>query len=101
MRYAVPLAVLLAVGIVGCKSDPYAKYRDAQLRTGMTIDEIKEQFGEPDCYRPEDNGRSVLNYGAFGAHHQSIGHVTRYRLSLTFWNGKLRDWEKSTPVGRE
>lgn len=116
------LAVLMVVGIAGCsKSDPYAKYRDAQLKQGMTIAEIKQQFGEPDSFGDywrdgldETRGFSspnpgpeypyhfeVLNYGAFGAHHQKLGHITKHRLSLTFVNGELREWSKSTPIDGE
>lgn len=94
------LAVLLSVGIAGC-SDPHAKYRDAQLTVGMTIAEIKQQFGEPDSFIAPDGNEQMLRYGAFGAHDQKRGHVTRYRLSLTFVDGKLIDWDKSTPINGE
>ena len=55
MKPLLPLAVLLAVMIAGCgrsdrKSDPIAKYRDAQLKCRMQIADIKQQFGEPDSY---------------------------------------------------
>ena len=133
MKPLLPLVVLMAVGIAGCsktepKPDPYAKYRDAQLTRGMTIANIKQQFGEPDRYldwwnkTPDDNrssfyGRSridsynqspeapyhveELGYGAFGAHSQTKGHITKHRLSMWFVDGALYSWEKSTPVDRE
>lgn len=125
MKPLLPLAVLLAVGIAGCsksepKPDPYAKYRDVQLKRGMKIADIKQQFGEPDSFdeywsmdlenlswgnpqRSPEFPHPVkrLSYGAFGAHSQSSGHVTRHRLRMTFVDGELYEWEKSTPVGRD
>ena len=124
MKPLLPLAVLLAVMIAGCSKpapDPYAKYREAQLKRGMKITDIKQQFGEPDSYEDwwnEDGDDSVyprsshkspecphhveeLGYGAFGAHSQKSGHITRHRLSMKFIDGKLYTWEKSTPVDRE
>ena len=101
MKPLLPLAVLLAVMIAGCsKSDPYAKYRDAQLKRGMKIADIKQQFGEPDSFR-EWSSVEELNYGAFGAHDQKKGHITKHRLSMTFVDGELEDWKKSTPIDRE
>ena len=127
MKPLLPLAVLLAVMIAGCsKSDPYAKYRDVQLKRGMKIADIKQRFGEPDSFREWDSSSTqsavhpyqpfdssitfapattthgeVLKYGAFGAHDQKRGHVTKYRLSMTFVDGELKDWEKSTPIDGE
>jgi hypothetical protein len=125
MKPLLPLAVLLAVAIAGCSKpapDPYAKYRDVQLKRGMKIADLKQQFGEPDKFRewwnpkPDikhnreySDQRSVvrphhvqeLNYGAFGAHSQNSGHVTRHRLQMTFLDGELYEWEKSTPIGRD
>lgn len=126
MKPLLPLAVLLAVAIAGCgksdpKSDPIAKYRDAQLKRGMQIADMKQQFGEPDSYEDwwnEDGDDSryprsshktsacphhveELGYGAFGAHDQRKGHITKHRLSMTFVDGALRTWEKSTPSNRE
>ena len=120
MKLLPPLAVLLAVGIAGCsKSDPFAKYRDVQLTVGMKLADIKQQFGEPDsfdeCWNEDPEPRffsghprqespgypyhiQELNYGAFGAHDQKTGHITKHRLSMTFVDGKLCDWEKSTPI---
>jgi hypothetical protein len=125
------LAVLLAVMIAGCsKSDPYAKYRDVQLKRGMKIADIKQQFGEPDrfdewwnkypsvtkfidpknSYLPNHSNQQSpeyphhvqeLNFGAFGAHDQKKGHITKHRLSMTFVDGELYEWEKSTPIDRE
>lgn len=130
MKPLLPLAVLLAVMIAGCSKpapDPYAKYREAQLKRGMKLADIKQQFGEPDRYldwrsdTPDDNessryGRSripypqspkapyhveELGYGAFGAHNQQLGHITKHRLSMWFVDGELYSWEKSTPIDRE
>ena len=131
MKPLLPLAVLLAVVIAGCSKpapDPYAKYREAQLTRGMKIADIKQQFGEPDSYRdwwnkdPDDNQSysrdnrplrryqrspeyphhiEELGYGAFGAHSQTKGHITKHRLSMTFVDGKLYTWEKSTPTDRD
>lgn len=121
MRSLLPLAVLLSVMIAGCsKSDPYAKYRDVQLKRGMKIADIKQQFGELDSfddfwfepgvpldYRSSEQSPEHtkhyqdLNYGAFGAHDQKKGHITKHRLSMTFVDGELRNWNKSTPVGSE
>ena len=122
MKPLLPLAVLLAVMIAGCsKSDPYAKYRDAQLKRGMKIADIKQQFGEPDSFaewwnktpdlyrgfQPSFSSKQSLehpyqveelDYGAFGAHDQKKGHITKYRLSMSFVDGELRNWEKSTPI---
>lgn len=118
------LAVLLAVMIAGCsKSDAYAKYRDVQLKRGMKIADIKQLFGEPDSFdewwsKDPDVTKSYerysdqqspkfphhvqkLNYGAFGAHSQTRGHTTKHRLSMTFVDGELYNWEKSTPSNRE
>ena len=105
------------------KPDPYAKYRGAQVTVGMKIADIKQQFGEPDSFddwwNKDPNGEEhygwdysqesperphhveKLNYGAFGAHSQTRGHITKHRLSMTFVDGKLYSWEKSTPVDRE
>ena len=127
MKPLLPLAVLLAVGIAGCgksdpKPDPYAKYRDAQLTVGMKIADIKQQFGQPDMYEsgwslsrgsrissdvPSKKlyGGTVLDYpyrienlgyGAFG-----VDHTTKHRISMTFVDGELYKWEKSTPGDRE
>ncbi len=122
MKPLLPLAVLLAVMIAGCsKSDPYAKYRDVQLKRGMKIADIQQQFGEPDSFdewwnKAPDEIRyyssskqsaehpyhlEELNYGAFGAYDQKIGHITKHRLSMTFVDGELYEWEKSTPIDRE
>ncbi|MCX7427832.1 MAG: hypothetical protein NTW96_19665 [Planctomycetia bacterium] len=127
MKPLLPLAVLLAVGIAGCsktepKTDPYAKYREAQLTRGIKIADIKQQFGEPDSYRdwwsekPHNPSRysgssepspecpyhvEELGHGAFGAHDQARGHITKHRLSMTFVDGELYTWEKSTPIDRE
>lgn len=123
MKPLLLLVVFIAVTLTGCKKservDPYAKYRDAQLKRGMTIDTIKQQFGEPDKFQEhwseEPDGSSSskqaspkypyhvqsLNYGAFGTHNPRIGHHTNYRLSTTFVDGELYDWYKSTPVGSE
>ncbi len=125
MKPLLPLAVLLAVMIAGCsKSDSYAKYRDVQLKRGMKIADIKQQFGEPDSfndwwnkdfdsyssygdssYRQQSPEHPYhveeLNYGAFGAHDQKRGHITKHRLSMTFVDGELHDWNKSTPIDRE
>jgi hypothetical protein len=110
------LVVLLVAGVAGCDSN--AKYRDAQLKRGVKIADIKQQFGEPDSYDdwwdkfPYDSqiswGRKQspeyphhiekLKYGAFGAHNQRTGHVTQYRLSMTFVNDELYTWEKSAPA---
>jgi len=119
-----PPAVLLAVTIAGC-SDPYAKYRDVQLKRGMKIADIKQQFGEPDSFdewwsesltttrlRFDSSWSSQkspvhpyhlqeLKYGAFGAHDQKRGHITKHRLTMTFVDGELYNWEKSTPIDRE
>ena len=101
MKPLLPLAVLLAVMFAGCsKPDPYAKYRDVQLKRGMKIADIKQQFGEPDSFREWSSGEE-LNYGAFGAHDQKKGHITKHRLSMTFAKGVLVDWEKSAPIERE
>ena len=130
MKPLLPLAVLLAVGIAGCSKpapDPYAKYRDVQLKRGMRIADIKQEFGQPDGYSdwwndgPDDNGRSrggsrkgslhksqeyshyveELGYGGFGAHSQKSGHITKHRLSMWFVDGELYSWEKSNPINRE
>jgi len=100
------LALLLAVVIAGCvKPDPYAKYRDAQLKRGMTIADIKMLLGEPDNYEDSNskyaNGQpcfiEILKYGAFGTQsHQYF--VTYHRLEMTFHNSALYEWRKSTPV---
>ena len=129
MKPLLPLAVLLAVMIAGCgktepKPDPYAKYRDVQLKRGMGIGYIKQVFGEPDTFdewwseTPDDDRTYArtfsrrrdsehphhveeLNYGAFGAHSQKSGHITRHRLKMTFVNDRLCTWYKSTPGDRE
>ncbi len=125
MKPLLPLAVLLAVGIAGCsKSDPYAKYRDAQLKRGMKIAEIIQQLGQPDHYRDwwdDDPNNPIwesytdqwqlspecpyhveeLDYGAFGAHSQRSGHVTKHRLTMTFVDGELYTWRKSAPINGE
>ena len=122
MKPLLPLAVLLAVMFAGCsKSDPYAQYRDAQLKLGMKIADIKQQFGEPDSFDewwnkepdgsrwyssknqhfPESHHVQELNFGAFGAHDQKKGHITKHRLSMTFVDGELYNWEKSTPIDKE
>lgn len=124
MKPLLPLAVMLAVMFAGCsKSDPYAQYRDAQLKLGMKIADIKQQFGEPDSFvewwNKDPDGYRVmhsfkskqslehpyhveeLNYGAFGAHDQKKGHITLHRLSMTFVDGELYKWKKSTPIDRE
>lgn len=124
MKPLLLLAVLLAVMIAGCnKSDPYAKYRDVQLKRRMKIADIKQQFGEPDSFdewwnKDPDVTKSYqrysdqqspesphhvqeLNFGAFGAHDQKKGHITKHRLSMTFLDGELYTWEKSTPSNRE
>ena len=130
MKPLLPLAVIFAVGVAGCsKSDPYAKYRDVQLKRGMKIADIKQQFGEPDTYcdwwnkNPDDAGRShgfrswgtaslnksqeypyhveELGYGAFGAHDQTKGHISKHRLSMWFVDGELYSWTKSTPLDRD
>ena len=116
------LALLLAAVIAGSgKADPYAKYRDIQLKRGMTVFSIKLLLGEPDNYddgwsnhpstrfpgevfydyTPGKHYIQDLNYGGFGAFSQHTGHVTKYRLSLRFMNGLLYLWEKSTPIGKE
>jgi hypothetical protein len=95
-----------------------AKYRDAQLQIGMTIYEVKKNFGEPDsyeqCWSKYDSTGSTgsstedpkypfhieeLEYGAFGAHSQRSGHVTKYRLTMSLVDGQLREWSKSAPIG--
>jgi len=123
MKPLLPLAVLLAVTIAGCSKpapDPYAKYRDVQLKRGMKIADIKQQFGEPDSFndvwakysdgegpfKPRripgyPHAVKFLSYGAFGAHSQKSGHITRYRLEMTFVDGELYSWRKTTPIGRE
>lgn len=86
----------------------------------MTIESIKGKFGEPDSYEEfycrNPNGKvsygtdhsdtkdadrkyhvEYFRYGAFGAHSQKAGHVTKYRLCLTFVDGKLVSWSKSAP----
>ena len=97
--------LLIVLFIFGCggdnedpNDDPYAKYRDAQLRQKMTIVEIKKEFGEPDSYRNYwDNARygyradkrdknherhvETLKYGAFDVHYEKIGNVTGHCLS--------------------
>ena len=89
------------------KPNPYAIYRDIQLTDGMTIAELKATLGEPDHYWKLES-TETLEYGAFGAYVQNLqktglpsGHRTKYRLSLTFTDGKLTDWEKTTPLNRE
>ena len=129
--FAIDTALITLLGafmVLGCaKTDINAKYRDAQLVVGLTVEEIDSRFGEPDSFSDywnsdgsryfvsdtevgpasaysKDNIKTHthhiqhLRYGAFGAHDQQRGHVTKHRLSLFFVNGKLTDWEKSTPV---
>ena len=107
--------------------DPYAKYRDAQLTVGMKIADIKQQFGQPDMYESGwsgSRGSSIssdvpskelyggtvldypyrienLGYGAFGVSGGYGGHTTKHHLSMTFVDGELYKWEKSTPGDRE
>jgi len=139
-----PLAVLLAVMFAGCsKSAPYAQYRDAELKSGMKIADIKQQFGEPDSFvewwnKDPDGSRFMsysskqsveyphhveeLNYEAFGAHDQKKGRITsdadrdnlanyvfgahdqkkgHITLSITFVDGELYGWKKSTVIDME
>ena len=114
--------VLFVVGVAGCS--PYAKYRDVQLTVGMNVADIKQHFGEPDSYNDRwnkypqasvdygsdhSNKQSSehthhveeLGYGPFGAHSQKVGHVTKYRLSMTFVDGRLQKWVKSAPSNSE
>ena len=90
-------AAAMLVVLCGCgRSDPGAKYTDAQLKVGMTIDEIKQQFGEPDSYKPGDHDVS-LSYGPYGVCFRPTGERTRYRLDLDFRDGKLVSWQKNVP----
>lgn len=131
MKPLLRLPVLLAVGMAGCsetepKPDPYAKYRDAQLTVGMKIADIKQQFGQPDMYESgwsHSRGSNIssdvpskklyggtvldypyrienLGYGAFGVYRFG-DHTTKHRISMTFVDGELYKWEKSTPGHRE
>ena len=76
-------------------------YRDVQLRTDMTITEIKAEFGEPDSYKNlgiiAGHHVEILKYGPFGADTKD-GHVTKYRLTLSFDDAKLAMWDKSAPT---
>jgi hypothetical protein len=109
------------------KPDLYAKYRDVQLTVGMKIADIKQQFGEPDMYESgwshsrgsyissdvpskELYGGIVLDcpyrienlgYRAFGVNRMYGDPATKYYLSMTFVDGELYKWEKSTPGDKE
>jgi major membrane immunogen (membrane-anchored lipoprotein) len=100
MMFRRPVAAAMLVLLCGCgRSDPYAKYTNAQLKVGMTIEQIEQQFGEPDFYKPDDHDVS-LSYGPFSVYIQgaSVGReVTRYRLNLDFRDGKLVSWNKNVP----
>ena len=121
---AIGIPIGIPIGIAVCSKsdpDPYAKYRDVQLKRGMKIADLKQQFGEPDRfeeywiddldlvgYRQSRQQSPAypyhvqqLNYGLFGAHSQESGHVTHYRLYMTFVDGELYNWNKSAPVGRD
>lgn len=104
------------------KVDPFTKYRDIQLTKGERIDSIKAELGEPDAYSEYwvERANSIpgnrltsydgvqterfqhlyqeLSYGAFGAHNQVRGHMTKHRLTLHFSDGKLFNWTKSAPI---
>lgn len=87
---------------------------DIELTKSMLIREVKSKLGEPDSY--DDGygyGGSILSsslsksypyhieklcYDPFGAYNQRVGHITKYRLNLTFSNGYLLRWERSEPL---
>lgn len=93
-------ALAMLVVLCGCgMHDSYAKYTNVQLKVGMSIDEIKQQFGEPDSYNAGADDVS-LGYGPFGVYIQRggfSGEITRYRLDLKFQNGRLVSWQKNVP----
>src|SRR5687768_2747703 len=104
------IAACACLGGCAASADPNAKYRDVQLTVGLPMSDIKTQFGEPDSYREYWNERPVidtfrsrdersaehrhhveiLGYGPFGAHRQTVGHITKYRLNLSFIDGQLK-----------
>lgn len=117
------LPILAVLIVLGCgpepqaPDDPNAKYRDAPLTVGMSIEEIKLNLGEPDRYSSRwakfpdpstpfwsgykqqgyEHHIEELGYGPFGAYSQKVGHTTKYRLDMTFLDGKLSTWSKSAP----
>ncbi|MEX2287716.1 MAG: hypothetical protein WD648_11545 [Planctomycetaceae bacterium] len=126
-KSSVICGLLLGI-LIGCNAATdtdtrIAKYRDAKLSEGLSLQSVKKEIGEPDTYsdywiRPggrvkyttdfDDFKTSVytshvesLGYGPFGAHNQKTGHVTKHRLSLTFVDGKLHEWERSAPIDNQ
>ena len=114
-------ACLLGILVFVSTNDPNAKYRDAQLRVGMSKDAIVAELGEPDTYddcwntrndtstygrseeRDTDHVYHVENllYGPFGVYYEGHGHFTQYRIRTTFVDGRLREWSKLVPIGEE
>jgi hypothetical protein len=101
-----------ALTCCGCQSDPNIKYREAQLKTGMTVDQIKAQFGDPEIYKvggnndgstvpapggPHKHRVEMFRYGSFAAWQEPIGDITKFSLTLTFVDGKLVEWQKMAP----
>jgi len=94
--------------------DPYAKWRDIELREGMAEEEIISRLGKPD--RTNDRASFLVVEKEWGLpvnmldtwkvtyyspieHSSGTGrsyHVTTsgYRISLLFRNGKLYAWKK-------
>ena len=64
------------------------------IRTGEEVPEGYHSVDPPEILEYKFHYQS-LNYGAFGAHNQKTGHITKYRLMLQFLDGKLIDWKKS------
>jgi len=92
-------------------------FRGIDFKAGMTIDEIKEKFGEPDRYNPEENvellmrhdERSLpyqriqlpletLEYGLYSPPGKNYGKVIWCELSLHFHEGRLRHWSNRGPA---
>lgn len=108
--------LLLSVCLVvlcccGCAKSDH-KYRDVELRVGMTKGRIIDMLGQPDSYNAYStggseviNGKSVLapyeghfvehlKYGPLSVHNQKKGQPTAYGLSLKFVGGQLQSWSK-------
>jgi hypothetical protein len=122
LRRVLTLAALATLTCLAssCRKDPNAPYRNIQLTKGMAIAVVKESLGEPDSYddRYCDHFLSAhfssrtrdakyryymqeLGYGPFGAHNQRVGHITKYRLKMTFIDGRLHEWSRSAPAQEE
>ena len=80
-----------------------AKQRESKIAEGHLLPDHVHMMIQPP-YAPSPRARyhvEELGYGAFGAHDQKRGNITKHRLSMWFLDGELVSWEKSTPVGRD